>query len=91
LGTSTAADAKKYFSEMQHHCKKFSEIEQDDRKLLDMAFSKKNADKRKDWLKEYTVIIIIIIIIIIFIIIVIVIVVVAIYFFILVNFKIIIS
>ncbi|KAG4090310.1 type II DNA topoisomerase [Neocallimastix lanati (nom. inval.)] len=54
LGTSTAADAKKYFSDMQHHCKKFSEIEQDDRKLLDMAFSKKNADKRKDWLKDYT-------------------------------------
>ncbi|ORX76043.1 type II DNA topoisomerase [Anaeromyces robustus] len=53
LGTSVAADAKKYFSDMQHHCKKFSEIEQDDRKLLDMAFSKKNADKRKDWLKEY--------------------------------------
>jgi len=54
LGTSNSADAKKYFSDMQHHCKKFSEIDQNDRKLLDMAFSKKNADKRKDWLKEYT-------------------------------------
>ncbi|ORX47390.1 type II DNA topoisomerase [Piromyces finnis] len=54
LGTSSAAEAKEYFSDMQHHCKVFSEIEQDDRKLLDMAFSKKNADKRKDWLKDYT-------------------------------------
>jgi len=54
LGTSTSAEAKEYFSDMQHHCKKFNEIEQEDRKLLDMAFSKKNADKRKEWLKEYT-------------------------------------
>lgn len=34
--------------------KPFKPITQDDRGLLDLAFAKKRADERKDWLKSYT-------------------------------------
>lgn len=53
LGTSTAEDAKKYFANMQQHRKSFKPINQDDRGLIDMAFSKKKADDRKDWLRRF--------------------------------------
>lgn len=41
LGTSTAADAKKYFSNLPVHLKEFSVCEQNERDLIEMAFSKK--------------------------------------------------
>ena len=54
LGTSTSADAKAYFSNMQRHLKSFSPISTDERGLVDMAFNKKRADERKEWLKTCT-------------------------------------
>lgn len=54
LGTSTAADAKKYFQAMVTHRKTFSPVCAEDRQLVDMAFNKKRADERKDWLKTCT-------------------------------------
>lgn len=53
LGTSTAADAKKYFSSMKTHLKEFFRISDEERSLIDMAFNKKKADDRKEWLKNF--------------------------------------
>lgn len=55
LGTSTAQDAKKYFSDMSRHRLPFETIEDNDRSLIDMAFNKKKADDRKEWLRGYVV------------------------------------
>lgn len=54
LGTSTSKDAKKYFSNIKNHVKLFSEAAEDDRKHLELAFSKKRADERKKWLSALT-------------------------------------
>lgn len=35
------------------HAKKFSSLTEEDRALLDMAFNKKKADDRKEWLRGY--------------------------------------
>ncbi|KAJ3018452.1 DNA topoisomerase 2 [Thoreauomyces humboldtii] len=50
LGTSTAADAKKYFSRMDDHLKPFARSQDVDREHLELAFAKNKADDRKDWL-----------------------------------------
>ncbi|KAJ3153619.1 DNA topoisomerase 2 [Geranomyces variabilis] len=50
LGTSTAADAKKYFSRMNDHLKPFARSQEQDREHIELAFSKKKADDRKEWL-----------------------------------------
>jgi DNA topoisomerase-2 len=55
LGTSTAADAKKYFSNMPKHVRPFAPCKEEDRIQLDLAFSKKKADERKEWLSGYVV------------------------------------
>ncbi|XP_033222004.1 DNA topoisomerase 2 isoform X2 [Belonocnema kinseyi] len=53
LGTSTAAEAKEYFENMTRHRIKFKyEGDQDDQNII-MAFSKKCADQRKDWLTSH--------------------------------------
>lgn len=54
MGTSTAADAKRYFQAMDTHRKSFKTSQPEDRQLVDLAFSKKRADERKDWLKTCT-------------------------------------
>ncbi|TPX65567.1 hypothetical protein SpCBS45565_g05063 [Spizellomyces sp. 'palustris'] len=54
LGTSTSADAKKYFGKMNHHLKPFAKANDDDRQQIELAFSKKRADDRKDWLSNLT-------------------------------------
>ncbi|KAH9466514.1 hypothetical protein MJO28_000904 [Puccinia striiformis f. sp. tritici] len=53
LGTSDAKDAKKYFSRMSAHRIKFAPTQADDRSLIDMAFNKKKADDRKEWLRGF--------------------------------------
>jgi len=55
LGTSTAADAKKYFSSMDRHMKPFKAVDEQDRSSIEMAFSKKKADERKEWLRQFVV------------------------------------
>lgn len=55
LGTSTSADAKKYFSDLPKHRLAFDTAQPDDRKLIEMAFSKKKADDRKEWLRQFKV------------------------------------
>jgi DNA topoisomerase-2 len=53
LGTSTAADAKKYFQDMSLHRLAFRVADDEDRSLVDMAFNKKKADHRKEWLRGF--------------------------------------
>nr|KIR87863.1 DNA topoisomerase II [Cryptococcus tetragattii IND107] len=53
LGTSTSADAKKYFSDLDKHRLAFETMQPEDRQLIDMAFNKKKADDRKEWLRQF--------------------------------------
>jgi DNA topoisomerase-2 len=40
---------------MTKHRKQFSPAVEVDRQLIDMAFNKKKADERKEWLRQYVV------------------------------------
>jgi DNA topoisomerase II len=51
LGTSTAAEAKEYFKEMKITEYKYTGKDSDE--ALDLAFNKKRADDRKEWLMNY--------------------------------------
>ncbi|EPQ61209.1 type II DNA topoisomerase [Gloeophyllum trabeum ATCC 11539] len=53
LGTSTDADARSYFSNMKKHMIPFSTTRDGDRELIELAFSKKKADDRKEWLRQF--------------------------------------
>jgi len=55
LGTSDARDAQKYFGDMAKHRLPFGKLTNDDRALIDMAFNKKKADDRKEWLRGFVV------------------------------------
>lgn len=53
LGTSTSAEAKEYFSNIDKHMISFKwETNKSDKSLI-LAFSKKQANNRKKWLAEY--------------------------------------
>lgn len=53
LGTSTAAETKEYFSDLQTHQIEFTYEGDGDSDVIDMAFSKKRVEDRKDWLRGY--------------------------------------
>eukprot|EP00747_Dinoflagellata_sp_TGD_P123238 gnl/TRDRNA2_/TRDRNA2_173778_c0_seq1.p1 gnl/TRDRNA2_/TRDRNA2_173778_c0~~gnl/TRDRNA2_/TRDRNA2_173778_c0_seq1.p1 ORF type:complete len:1255 (-),score=308.74 gnl/TRDRNA2_/TRDRNA2_173778_c0_seq1:103-3867(-) len=53
LGTSTAAEAKQYFTDIDNHRLDFSWKNKKDGELIDMAFSKHRADDRKKWMNSY--------------------------------------
>ncbi|KAI1319072.1 DNA topoisomerase 2 [Mortierella claussenii] len=53
LGTSKPEDAKDYFSQMTLHKKEFAPLTDEARALIDMAFNKKKADERKEWLSHF--------------------------------------
>ncbi|ORX87626.1 DNA topoisomerase II [Basidiobolus meristosporus CBS 931.73] len=55
LGTSTAVDAKNYFRSIDYHGKEFAKAKEQDRLLIDMAFNKKKADDRKEWLQNFQI------------------------------------
>lgn len=50
LGTSTAKEAKEYFSALERHKIEFMWTGEEDDKMIELAFSKKMANQRKDWL-----------------------------------------
>jgi DNA topoisomerase II len=54
LGTSTAKEAKEYFSAIDHHQIEFEYLDEEDVQVIDLAFNKKLAEKRKEWLTTYT-------------------------------------
>ena len=53
LGTSTAQEAKAYFSDMQRHRIKFRHEGDQDDYAITMAFSKKHVEQRKEWLTSW--------------------------------------
>ncbi|KAH8689414.1 DNA topoisomerase II [Talaromyces proteolyticus] len=53
LGTSTTEDAQIYFRDLDRHLKEFHTMQDDEAKLIDLAFSKKKADERKEWLRQF--------------------------------------
>lgn len=55
LGTSKSEDARDYFSHMARHMIPFATTQEGDRELIDLAFSKKKADDRKEWLRQLKV------------------------------------
>ncbi|KAI4157081.1 MAG: hypothetical protein L6R39_000795 [Caloplaca ligustica] len=53
LGTSTTEDAQVYFRDLDRHLKEFHTMQESEAKLIELAFSKKMADERKEWLRQF--------------------------------------
>lgn len=53
LGSSSNEDAQIYFKDLDRHLKRFAPIQPHERELLDLAFAKKKADARKQWLASF--------------------------------------
>jgi DNA topoisomerase-2 len=53
LGTSTTDDAQTYFRDLDRHLKEFHTMQDHEAQLIDLAFSKKKADERKEWLRQF--------------------------------------
>eukprot|EP00960_Hanusia_phi_P003893 114767-Hanusia_phi.AAC.1 len=53
LGTSSSQEAKEYFSNLPLHQMDFAWEGAEDGEIIDMVFSKKRADDRKQWLLKY--------------------------------------
>ncbi len=53
LGTSTSKEAKEYFSNMYRNCIKFEYLNVCDDLAIQLAFSKKLIEERKEWLTKY--------------------------------------
>ena len=53
LGTSTSKEAKEYFSDMVRHKIKFKYNGDQDDHSIQLAFSKKAVDQRKEWLTNW--------------------------------------
>ena len=52
LGTSTSDEAKEYFNDLNKHVKKFKPMDEEDCKLIEMVFAKKNANECKIWIRR---------------------------------------
>ena len=53
LGTSSTIEAQGYFNDIDKHHKEFATLKEEEEQLIDLAFSKKKADERKEWLRQY--------------------------------------
>lgn len=53
LGTSTTEDAQQYFNDIDKHHKEFETMQDEEAALIELAFSKKKADERKEWLRQF--------------------------------------
>ena len=53
LGTSTTEEAETYFRDLDRHLKEFHTMQDKEVDLIELAFSKKKADERKEWLRQY--------------------------------------
>ena len=53
LGSSTNEDAQVYFTNLDLHLKEFATMTPEDAELFELAFSKKKADARKEWLGNF--------------------------------------
>ena len=55
LGTSDATEAKAYFRDLGTHKKDFIWAGDDDGDAIELAFSKKKIEARKNWLRQFEV------------------------------------
>ncbi|KAF2432921.1 type II DNA topoisomerase [Tothia fuscella] len=53
LGTSSTQDAEIYFRDLDLHLKEFEPMKTEEAEMIDLAFSKKKADARKNWLRDF--------------------------------------
>ncbi|ODV78226.1 DNA topoisomerase II [Suhomyces tanzawaensis NRRL Y-17324] len=53
LGTSLETETREYFADLDKHLKTFHALQEDDKQYIDLAFSKKKADERKEWLQGF--------------------------------------
>jgi DNA topoisomerase-2 len=53
LGTSDTRDAQVYFHDIDTHMKEFHTMREQEEEFIDLAFSKKKADARKEWLRQF--------------------------------------
>ncbi|KAL8737626.1 MAG: hypothetical protein Q9181_001499 [Wetmoreana brouardii] len=53
LGTSSTEDAQVYFRDLDKHLKEFHVMQDAEAGLIELAFSKKMADERKEWLRQF--------------------------------------
>ena len=53
MGTSTSKEAKEYFSDMKRHRILFGYSNMRDDLAIQLAFSKRFVDERKDWLTRF--------------------------------------
>jgi DNA topoisomerase II len=53
LGTSSTEEAQMYFKDLDRHLKEFHTMQNEEAALIDLAFSKKKADERKEWLRQF--------------------------------------
>lgn len=53
LGTSSNEDAQVYFTNLDDHLKEFHTMKPEESELFELAFSKKKADARKQWLGNF--------------------------------------
>uniref|UniRef100_M1A902 DNA topoisomerase 2 n=1 Tax=Solanum tuberosum TaxID=4113 RepID=M1A902_SOLTU len=53
LGTSTSKEGKEYFQDLQKHRKDFIWADNQDGESIELAFSKKKIEARKNWLRQF--------------------------------------
>ncbi|KAI0191706.1 DNA topoisomerase [Xylaria flabelliformis] len=53
LGSSSTDDAQIYFNDLERHQKHFETMRPEETELFELAFSKKKADARKEWLGNF--------------------------------------
>ncbi|KAL8966214.1 MAG: hypothetical protein Q9183_003470, partial [Haloplaca sp. 2 TL-2023] len=53
LGTSSTEEAQDYFRDIDRHLKEFHTMKDAEAGLIELAFSKKMADERKEWLRQF--------------------------------------
>ncbi|KAF2867001.1 DNA topoisomerase [Massariosphaeria phaeospora] len=53
LGTSGTRDAQIYFKDLDMHMKEFHTMQAHEEGMIELAFSKKKADARKEWLRDF--------------------------------------
>jgi DNA topoisomerase-2 len=53
LGTSDTSDAQIYFKDLDTHMKAFHTMRAQEADMIELVFSKKQADARKEWLRQF--------------------------------------
>ncbi|KAL4923578.1 DNA topoisomerase 2 [Aspergillus undulatus] len=53
LGTSSTEEAMDYFRDLDRHLKEFHTLQDEEVQLIELAFSKKKIEERKEWLRQF--------------------------------------